>query len=180
MTDVTAQANTLTLHKDDVLAEMKHRASSGGCTGICDGGTCCDDESELHPEDWCNNCLMGVAVRAAAEQREQLDALNVAVATYRSIAKSAEQSEAQIATLTDERDNLRRAYETVQDNEFAALSPSTHAQNLAQQVRTLTAENAALTAANQSLDAHCMVLQHDIRQLLCIATVEDGEKGPSE
>jgi hypothetical protein len=61
-------------------------------------------------------------------------------------AQALDAAQQQIATLTAERDNLRQAYETVQDNEFAAMSPSTHAQNLAQQVRTLTAENARLQA----------------------------------
>lgn len=46
-----------------VLAEMRHRASEG-CTGSHDG-TCCDPEMEIHPEDWCNRCLMSVAARAA-------------------------------------------------------------------------------------------------------------------
>jgi predicted nucleic acid-binding Zn-ribbon protein len=90
---------------------------------------------------------------AAAEQREQLEAIEKSVAEYRlglehnpkqisrkEIPMILAALDQQIATLTDEVDMVRRAYETVQDNEFAALSPSTHAQNLAQQVRTLTAE----------------------------------------
>lgn len=54
---------------DEVFAEMKHRALQG-CNGAHDF-ICCDSEAELHPEDWCNRCLMGLAVRAEEERKVQ-------------------------------------------------------------------------------------------------------------
>lgn len=62
-----------------VLAEMKHRALEG-CAGEHDG-TCCDPEMNIHPEDWCNPCLMGtiaqvnedLQVDAATIRRQALD-----------------------------------------------------------------------------------------------------------
>lgn len=55
----------------DVTAEMRHRAEEG-CTGTHDG-TCCDPEMEIHPEDWCNRCLMGTVVDqlSAADTRAE-------------------------------------------------------------------------------------------------------------
>jgi len=54
------------MSKDEVIAavvqEMRHRAEEG-CTGSHDG-VCCDPEMGIHPEDWCNRCLMGAAVVA--------------------------------------------------------------------------------------------------------------------
>lgn len=46
-----------------VLVEMRHWAEEG-CTGSHDG-TCCDPEMDLHPEDWCYRCLMGVVCQTA-------------------------------------------------------------------------------------------------------------------
>jgi len=48
----------------DVAEEMRHRAEEG-CTGTHDV-TCCGEDSDIHPEEWCNRCLMGVAVKALA------------------------------------------------------------------------------------------------------------------
>ena len=48
----------------DVVEEMRHRAEEG-CTGTHDV-TCCGEESDAHPEEWCHRCLMGVAARALA------------------------------------------------------------------------------------------------------------------
>lgn len=39
--------------------EMRLRAEEG-CTGTHDGA-CCDPDMDIHPEDWCNRCLMGTA-----------------------------------------------------------------------------------------------------------------------
>jgi hypothetical protein len=55
----------------DVFEEMRHRASEG-CNGDHDE-SCCDPESERHPEDWCNRCLMGFAVKSVREGTDDGD-----------------------------------------------------------------------------------------------------------
>lgn len=52
----------------DVIAEMRHRASDG-CNGEQEG-ICSEVETDLHPEDWCNHCLMGLVVQASEEQEQ--------------------------------------------------------------------------------------------------------------
>ena len=58
--------------------------------------------------------------------------------------------------------------------EVAILNLTSMLNRTEQQVATLTAERDALTAANKSLDAHCMVLQHDIRT--CLAESDDAPR----
>jgi len=54
-----------------IVKEMRWRAESIGCTGECDDGTCCEPDNDMHPEDWCNHCLMGaLAQHMEAEHGE--------------------------------------------------------------------------------------------------------------
>lgn len=64
MTDDSTVAMT-----DNVFAEMKDR-SRQGCNGEHDGA-CCDPELDLHPEDWCDRCLMSRAVQHYDEAAER-------------------------------------------------------------------------------------------------------------
>ena len=115
---------------------------------------------------------------AAAEQREQLEAIEKSVEEYRlglehnpkqvsrkEIPMILAALDQQIATLTAENETLRHQWETTRTT---LIDVQTYAHK---QLATLTAERDALTAANKSLDAHCMVLQHDIRT--CLAESDD-------